>query len=312
MARNRTKKETLLKQIQNNLDSKLAIGESKKADKLRYLRDENNDLIRDKFGNKLIIHEDLTKNKIYSWNTYKTYLKHTNYFAQWCREKYNCKTLAQCREHANEYLQKLIDENKSASTIKMTVSAFSKVFECDSTAFIETPKRQRKDIKRSRNVAVRDKHFSEKNNVELINFCRCTGLRRAELSQLRGTDLIEKDGIFYIKVSRAVKGGRERLTQIFGTDEEIRAVVDRMRAVGESKVWEKISTNADIHSYRSDYCNRVYNAYARDLKDLDSKDIYYCRSDLAGTWYDKRAMLIASKNLGHNRINVIASNYLRS
>lgn len=39
--------------------------------------------------------------------------------------------------------------------------------------------------------------------------------------------------------------------------------------------------------------------------------ITYCRGDRKGTWLDKNAMLMASKALGHNRISIIASNYLR-
>lgn len=304
MARNRAKRETLLKQIENNLNSKLAIGQSKKADKAKYLIDD--------FGNKTLVKEDETKDKIYSWSTYKTYLKHTNYFVQWCRETYNCKTLKQCEKHINEYLQKLIDENKSAYTIKMTACAIAKLYNCSSKDFIETPKRQRQNIKRSRFSTEREKHFSLKNNAELINFCRCTGLRRAELSQLRGTDLIEKDGKYFLNVHTNTKGGRERISEIVGTNDEIKAVVDRMKSAENNKVFSKVSSNADIHSYRSDYAVRVYNKYKRDLKTItDRKEIYCCRNDLAGVWYDRKAMLIASRNLGHNRVDVIAGHYLR-
>lgn len=304
MARNRTKRETLLKQIENNLNSKLAIGQSKKADKAQYIFDD--------LGNKTLVKEDETRDKIYSWSTYKTYLKHTNYFAQWCREKYNCKTLKQCEKYINEYLQKLIDENKSAYTIKMTACAIGKLYNCSSKDFIETPKRQRKNIKRSRLITEREKHFSIKNNAELINFCQCTGLRRAELSGLRGTDLIEKDGQYNLKVHTATKGGRERISEIVGTDKEIKAVVDRMKSAENNKVFDKVSSNADIHSYRSDYAIRVYNKYKRDIKTItDRKEIYCCRGDLAGVWYDRKAMLIASRNLGHNRVDVIAGHYLR-
>ena len=37
---------------------------------------------------------------------------------------------------------------------------------------------------------------------------------------------------------------------------------------------------------------------------------YYCRNDLKGVVYDKQAMRIASRALGHNRICVIAGHYL--
>lgn len=313
MARNRAKRKTLLLQVQENLDSKLAIGQSKKADKLVYARNETGEVLRDSEGKKIILKEDLTKAKIYSWNTYKTYLKHNNYFAQWCRETHNCKTLNQCQQYANEYIQKLIDDGKSASTIKMTVAALCKLYNVSSDSFIKTPDRQRKDIKRSRCEAVRDKNFSAKNNAELISFCRCTGLRRAELTHLVGTDLVEKDGKFYLHVHTATKGGRERISPICGTKEEIDAIVSRMKSAGNNKVWNKVSSNADIHSYRAEYCTKVYKKYARDINDIkDWHEIYFCKKDLKSVKYDKQAMLIASKALGHNRINVIASNYLRT
>ena len=51
--------------------------------------------------------------------------------------------------------------------------------------------------------------------------------------------------------------------------------------------------------------------YARPIESLKHDEIYYCRGDRKGTWLDKNAMLAASKALGHNRISIIASNYLR-
>ena len=71
MARNREKKGSLLHQVKTALDEKLAIGESKFEDK--------------KIG--------ATADKIYSWNTYKTYLKHNIYFIQWAKENMHLSNL---------------------------------------------------------------------------------------------------------------------------------------------------------------------------------------------------------------------------
>ena len=38
---------------------------------------------------------------------------------------------------------------------------------------------------------------------------------------------------------------------------------------------------------------------------------YTCRKDEAGKKLDKAAMLVCSKALGHNRISVVADNYIR-
>ena len=312
MSRHREKRKTLVNQVQQVLDSKLAIGQSKKADKVMYQRDDDGKNICDELGEKMVLQPDLTKEKIYSWSTYKAYLKHNCYFVKWCKDEHSCRKLSDCRAYIDEYLKKLIDDGKSSYTIKLTAQALAKLYNCSVKDFIETPARKRKDIVRSRDVVKYDKHFSEKNNAELINFCKCTGLRRAELKALRGTDLLEKDSKFYLHVHSATKGGRERISPIIGSDEEIKSVVDRMKEVGSGKVFSKIHKAADIHSYRSDYCNRVYKLHARDLKSLSYKEKYYCKKDLAGTCYDREAMKKASEALGHSRVSVIAGHYLRT
>lgn len=40
-------------------------------------------------------------------------------------------------------------------------------------------------------------------------------------------------------------------------------------------------------------------------------EVYICRKDEAGRKLDKAAMLVCSKALGHNRISVVADNYIR-
>ena len=39
--------------------------------------------------------------------------------------------------------------------------------------------------------------------------------------------------------------------------------------------------------------------------------VYTCRKDESGRKLDKAAMLVCSKALGHNRIDVVANNYIR-
>ena len=63
-------KKSLVDQVKQSLDSKLAIGRSKHQDKLS----ENE-------------RKEITSNYIYSWETYRSYLKHGCYFVLWCKEK---------------------------------------------------------------------------------------------------------------------------------------------------------------------------------------------------------------------------------
>lgn len=278
-------KLSLVGQVKRELDNKLAIGESKHKDKAL----------------------GLTKDKIYSWGTYRAYLKHNCYFVKFCKEKYNCKTLEQCRQYANEWLE--TRKHLSSYTQKLERSALIKLYNEKSENFKKIESRKRENISRSRGEKIRDKHFSEKKHQEFINFCKSTGLRRAELAVLTGDKLkFRENGDVYIIVDKGSKGGRYREVPVI---DNIQLVIDKMQAAGTSKVFEKIFNGADIHSYRAEYCTAIYKKFARDIKNIPKSEKYYCRKDLKGVCYDKLAMLQASQALGHNRISIIAGHYIK-
>lgn len=286
MARNREKKGSLLHQVKTALDEKLAIGESKFEDK--------------KIG--------ATADKIYSWNTYKTYLKHNIYFIQWAKETHQIKSLDEGKKYVNEWLEIREKQGLSAYTVKLETSALIKLYNISSDEIYKSNARYRANIQRSRGEKVRDKHFSEEKHKDLVKFCRATGLRRAELQQLRGTDLIEINGEPFICVSRGAKGGRHRNIPLAFEKDFIQGL---MSSKGDNKVFEKIPNGADIHSYRAEYATRLYKKLARDIDSLPKSEKYHCRKDLKGVCYDKKAMLEVSRALGHNRISVIAGHYIR-
>ena len=83
-------KKSLLQQVKETLDSKLAIGESKY------------------YAKRMGEHTD----HIYSWSTYKSYLKHCCYFVKWCKEQpvlegigHKPRTLDECRVYAEGWIQ---------------------------------------------------------------------------------------------------------------------------------------------------------------------------------------------------------------
>lgn len=85
-----------------------------------------------------------------------------------------------------------------------------------------------------------------------------------------------------------------------------------MKRAKNSKVFEHIHSAFDEHYYRSLYACRCYKSKARDVEGLETKEKYICRKDKAGVVYDRKAMLYASKQLGHNRIDVVSTNYLHN
>ena len=299
------------------------------------------------------------RGKIFSFNTYQTYWKHTKYFLKYIKEVHpECTTLKSAKKYVNEWLQLRTDQGLSAWTIQTEAKALSKLYgiQPDDEGYFKPPKRNREDIKRSRGDRVRDRHFSEENNDELVKFCKGTGLRRSELMELRGKDLVTRAQIEdeiarlnalqagersaaadkrlemlqdtllfdeeYFTHVRNGKGGRERLSPIIG--QFAGQIIGRIRETpAEEKVWQYVNTNADIHGYRAEYATAIYKTHARPIQDIPydrvhrgtgrryQSDVYTCRKDEAGKKLDKAAMLVCSKALGHNRISVVADNYIR-
>ena len=250
------------------------------------------------------------REKIFSYSTYESYYKHCKYFANYIKEKHpECTTLKAARKHVNEWLQSRVDQvdkngkHLSAWTITLEREALGKLYgiKPDDPNFFKAPQRHREDIVRSRGDAVRDKHFSEKNNDEFVKFCRGTGCRRNIMEKLEGRDLITKEEIEkeiarleakevpsateskhlavlkdsitqfpnqdYFIHHRGDKGGRERYSPIIGDNKE--QIVSRMIATAPNdKVWQHVPGNADIHGYRGEYATSIYKMYARNIEEI--------------------------------------------
>lgn len=305
------------------------------------------------------------RDKIFSFSTYKTYMKHVNYFLRWVKKNHpECTTLKTAKKYVRPWLElRLTQTDKNGNhlspyTIHTEAAALTKLFQItpdDPDRFIP-PQRTRYEIKRSRIPVSNDKHFSATNNDELIRFCKGTGCRRNVLQRLEGRDLwsrpqmeqeIErlerstclpgneakhlsalKDALnifprqaWFIH-HRKDKGGRNRFAPIVGPDAQM--IVSRMQQTKKNeKVWLHINTHADIHSYRAEYATLIYKQVARPVEDIPfdrinrgsgkqyQGDVYVCRRDEQHKKLDRRALRITSKALGHNRVGVVAGNYLR-
>ncbi len=316
-------KKSLKQQVDEELRSMLAIGQSKHADKAT--------------GD--------TADKIYSYGTLKAYQQQCIAFAVYCKQVHKVKNLADCKIYVNEYLKNRIDRNLSPYTIKLQASALAKLFHCTTKDFIPTPSRKRENIKRSRHSAKRDGRYKEGKNDDFIRFCRCTGLRRREITALRGDALREENEKYYIYVANG-KGGRKRVAEVVGSEEDIAFVVAMMKNAGERKVFEHIP-DIDIHSLRAEYAQTVYEKYARPRQEFknermmlyhsrlvttytdksevqqfynadgnlkkgfsDVRTAYCCKYDKKNICYDRVALLRCSQALGHNRASVVADHYL--
>ena len=141
------------------------------------------------------------------------------------------------------------------------------------------------------------------------------------LATLRDALAVFPDHDFFIH-HRKDKNGRYRFAPIIGPDKD--KIIERMQSTRTmEKVWQHVNGNADIHGYRAEYATVMYKQYARRIEDIPydrinkgtgrrfQGDVYACRKDEAGRKLDRAAMLKCSKALGHNRISVVADNYIR-
>lgn len=246
---------------------------------------------------------------IHSLDTYKTYKQWVKQFSSWCYEN-EVRDYKVAQNSVGQYLQHLVFNGKSAFTIYTAASALAKVFDCGINDFgFEIPRRERVSIKRSRYAAVRDQFVSEIENERLIRFCRSTGLRRREVEAVCGDALRVRNGKAFIYVING-KGGKKRYAEICCMPEDLSKIKKEMRMAGSSKLFCHVNSMLDVHALRAQYAVSLYRKYAEPVEKLERKDKYVCRKEKAGTVYDRRALLIVSKNLGHNRLNVVADNYL--
>lgn len=321
-------RSTIERQINNILYSKQGFGESRHEAK-QQLREEKGTEYR--FG--------MTDDKIHSYDTFDTYQKACQRFGKWLQEEKDINKKAdinKCKEFAKEYIQYRLDVDKvSVWTAKMERSALSKLY--GEKIEIDMPKRDTKDIVRSRGEKEQDKHFSEERHIDLVTFAKATGCRRCDLEKLTPAKFYtDRNDVMWVKIEKS-KGGRDRVAPILP---KYREFVGEYLAGKDkdTKLFHKISHSADIHSYRGDYARELYKAVEQDkdfkdkilaryptrheykiIKDRETGEsrTYEIQSNTYNTrgenkqTFDRDEAYICTCALGHERLEVTVTHYLK-
>ncbi len=199
-------------------------------------------------------------------------------------------------------------------------SHFSKTNNAELIAFQQGVGLRRRELEYLKGGCLITRDEIEAEISVLKSICDRTTKQEKRLSILLDTRVFTHDEHFFIQIFNG-KGGRVRISPITGP--HIDRIVERIRQTPEDrKVWEFIPDAMDVHSYRAEYATALYKSYARDVKDIPAgpctiagktyrSAIYSCRQDEAGKKLDRSAMFVVSKALGHNRICIVADNYLR-
>ncbi len=283
---------------------------------------------------------------IFSYRTFETYMKQSCAFAKWAKSEHRSRTLAEARPYVESYLKSGIDRGLSAYTLATQRAALCKLYGCTAQDFAVTlPHRERQDIERSRKEAARDYGFSKENNADILAFARATGLRRHELAAIKPEQIRQNtDGSVTICQIKG-KGGKVRDIDVLPGKEE--AVLKFAGNPAGRPVFSSVPSHMDVHGCRREYANTMYHRYQEKLRKTEGRDFrnlppiwelrpvrnpdgsylkkpdgsrvktwqlvssyYRCKKDRRGVVYDKKVMLYVSRQLGHNRISVVAGHYL--
>lgn len=260
---------------------------------------------------------------IYSTKTLKDYKDIGERFARWCVEEQGqgrYTKMEKVKPLAIEYLKQREQEGKSLYTLKTERAALGKLFGEQIPYKFEKP-RTTKDITRSRGTAERDKNFSEERNKDLVTIAKATGARRADIAHMRGRDFFsDEKGNLWVRIEQS-KGGRDRIAPVLPAyREEVQRIATERQ---NTTLFDKIHNAADIHSYRREYAKDLYALVSTDPEKKEQfQSLYPPRNERAtGEMYHSRGeerfhglrddIYIVSEALGHNRLDVTVSHYLK-
>ena len=111
-------------------------------------------------------------------------------------------------------------------------------------------------------------------NSRITHFAAAVGIRKAEYADLKGKDLIEREGRLYVHVSRG-KGGKEQYQYILPADEQI--VREAFRGVSdEGYVFSRDEIrgcdHAGLHECRREHAQRAYDYFVSELQNQGKRD----------------------------------------
>lgn len=198
----------------------------------------------------------------------KQYIRDTKKFVKYCREIFNCKSFEECRAHLQDYADYLKSKKYAASTIHTYLAAACSSFDVN-LGEINKPTRHVADYKRGR--AQKDNGVrTDINDIKwkhLVDFQRAVGLRREELMDLTGEDLvIDESGHICVHVRRG-KGGKPQNQRINeGYEDLVKSYYDRTPASQHLFERELFKNDLNLHALRANSAKAYYYEQLRKIE----------------------------------------------
>lgn len=209
---------------------------------------------------------------IHSQMTLKTYLQQVNLYADWLRD-HGVKSRAREEEavtHIQDYIDDLVAQGKSPYTVHTALAAICKALgarmaDYDKPLRDSAPRKGREEA-----VSMEGRHDGDLDDARyqrLVAFARVVGLRRAEYAQLRGQDLVCRDGRYYLHVLRG-KGGREQWQLV--DDADVPVVKACFAGIAHDELVfsrEDMKNKLNLHLLRREQAQEMYSRYVERMED---------------------------------------------
>lgn len=313
-------------QISHRFQSLQRFGESKYDAKIQMKNELGQNY---KFG-------DDSLDNIYSIKTYDIYKQAVEKFVR--DEKISKYTdMRKQHERATKYIQERVDKynrgesKESVWTLKRDRAALGKYFG-EQIPVKDMPKRETKNITRSRNKVNQDRHFSEDRNRDLVDLAKATGGRREDIEAMQTKDFFERNNQMFVIIENS-KGGRDRISPVLPKyQERVKEIIRERQSAGQEKIIDKVHGAADIHSYRREYAQELLKEVQDNrkfkkevLKEYPKRHETYTVKgiikevksqilrlrDGEGTTFNRDDLYCVSQALGHNRLEIVTSHYIR-
>ena len=285
--------------------------------------------------------EDIEKMPYVSSPYIHSYMTYSQYryvvvirFAKWVeRRDPTVRNVKYARRYARQFIQEMIDDGKSPSTIALYTSALAKAYRCRAQDIHDSrAPRISADFTRSRSYTEESyqKDVTKHGNIAVLG--RITGVRRSEFETIQPEHFFESsDGKLYLDLDgkrNNTKGGRSRTVPILDGNQEALRDILATYSVG-APICPKLPPHLDQHAIRALYAADMYLALAHPVKTLKGKMLklrkprkdtrtkgkyhatvsaIYRRKD--GMFLDRDALIAVSEALGHSRPGIVATSYL--
>lgn len=291
MSKARKERGSLNYQIHQRMEQLKCLGESRHQAKEEY---------------KQMVGHNKTHNKtvgMHSHGTYNAYKSSckafTNFLKEQCQEVKNISDIDDA--HVKKFIECREEQGYSAHTYSKDLAALNKMFNTDiKKVDCDVANRSYKAIENNRDLKEHHKNINLDNYRDVRTFIEGTGVRRSSLEKIdRDSFKYDHNGVPE-RVCVVEKGGRYREAEIRESYREY--IQHQIQNAGENKLFEHIPNRFPCHRFRQEYAEKLYEEKLEKLENAENREQY--------RGYDREILREVSKNLGHNREDVIVYHYL--